>query len=188
MIDRLFYVFHLMTCDSFYETHPPYDGPGDRCSRDEIAAGTATQYSILGMSTTFCGKSIASQISDAILTLSRNAEPFCCWLDIEKVWPPSSTVVSDSHPGSSRGHTNLGSSSRWRKRNDNYPSDSADHNSGRASWVHVSQPRTHVFQPLTLALVLLSTSLLEKLSNLSDGQQYLDSCKVPSCWAKRLDT
>ncbi|KAG7406501.1 major facilitator superfamily domain-containing protein [Fusarium sp. MPI-SDFR-AT-0072] len=51
----LFYVFHLMTCDSFYETHPPYDGPGDRCSRDEIAAGTATQYSILGMSTTFCG-------------------------------------------------------------------------------------------------------------------------------------
>ncbi|KAF5690417.1 major facilitator superfamily transporter [Fusarium circinatum] len=36
-------------------THPPYDGPGDRCSRDEIAAGTATQYSILGMSTTFCG-------------------------------------------------------------------------------------------------------------------------------------
>lgn len=57
MTYRLFYVFHLMTCDSFYETHPPYNGPGDRCSRDEIAAGTATQYSILGMSTTFCGKS-----------------------------------------------------------------------------------------------------------------------------------
>ncbi|RSM14876.1 hypothetical protein CEP52_000949 [Fusarium oligoseptatum] len=35
----LFYVFHLMTCDT----------------RDEIAAGTATQFSILGMSTTFCG-------------------------------------------------------------------------------------------------------------------------------------
>ncbi|KAM0250751.1 hypothetical protein ACHAP5_001968 [Fusarium lateritium] len=51
----LFYVFHLMTCDSFYDSHPPYDGPGDRCSRDEIAAGTATQFSILGMSTTFCG-------------------------------------------------------------------------------------------------------------------------------------
>ncbi|KAF4959285.1 hypothetical protein FSARC_10802 [Fusarium sarcochroum] len=51
----LFYVFHLMTCDSFYDTHPPYEGPGDRCSRDEIAAGTAMQYSILGMSTTFCG-------------------------------------------------------------------------------------------------------------------------------------
>ncbi|KAF4446988.1 hypothetical protein F53441_9459 [Fusarium austroafricanum] len=47
----LFYVFHLMTCDSFYDKHPPYEGPGDRCSRDEIAAGTATQYSILGMRT-----------------------------------------------------------------------------------------------------------------------------------------
>ncbi|GKU20016.1 unnamed protein product [Fusarium langsethiae] len=51
----LFYVFHLMTCDSFYDSHPPYNGPGDRCSRDEIASGTATQFSILGMSTTFCG-------------------------------------------------------------------------------------------------------------------------------------
>jgi hypothetical protein len=52
---RLFYVFHLMECDVFYDTHPPYEGPGDRCSRNEIAAGTATQFSILGMSTTFCG-------------------------------------------------------------------------------------------------------------------------------------
>ncbi|KID82831.1 Major facilitator superfamily transporter [Metarhizium guizhouense ARSEF 977] len=51
----LFYVFHLMECDVFYDTHPPYQGPGDRCSRNEIAAGTATQFSILGMSTTFCG-------------------------------------------------------------------------------------------------------------------------------------
>ncbi|KAF5023277.1 hypothetical protein F66182_4658 [Fusarium sp. NRRL 66182] len=51
----LFYVFHLMTCDTFYDSHPPYHGPGDRCGRDEIAAGTATQFSILGMSTTFCG-------------------------------------------------------------------------------------------------------------------------------------
>ncbi|CZS81109.1 unnamed protein product [Fusarium graminearum] len=51
----LFYVFHLMSCDSFYDSHPPYDGPGDRCSRDEIASMTATQFSILGMSTTFCG-------------------------------------------------------------------------------------------------------------------------------------
>ncbi|EFY85356.1 hypothetical protein MAC_08605 [Metarhizium acridum CQMa 102] len=51
----LFYVFHLMECDVFYDTHPPYQGTGDRCSRNEIAAGTATQFSILGMSTTFCG-------------------------------------------------------------------------------------------------------------------------------------
>ncbi|KAL3956804.1 hypothetical protein ACCO45_009650 [Purpureocillium lilacinum] len=45
----------LMECDTFYDTHPPYNGTGDRCSRDEIAAGTATQFSILGMSTTLCG-------------------------------------------------------------------------------------------------------------------------------------
>lgn len=51
----IFYVFHLMECDVYYETHPPFTGPGDRCSINEIAAGTATQYSILGMSTTFCG-------------------------------------------------------------------------------------------------------------------------------------
>ncbi|AEO62160.1 hypothetical protein MYCTH_2313227 [Thermothelomyces thermophilus ATCC 42464] len=51
----IFYAFHLMECDVFYENHPPYNGPGDRCSRNEIAAGTATQYSILGMTTTFCG-------------------------------------------------------------------------------------------------------------------------------------
>ncbi|KAH6621686.1 hypothetical protein B0J18DRAFT_450715 [Chaetomium sp. MPI-SDFR-AT-0129] len=51
----IFYAFHLMECDVFYQTHPPFDGPGDRCSRNEIAAGTATQFSILGMSTTFCG-------------------------------------------------------------------------------------------------------------------------------------
>ncbi|KAK2611710.1 hypothetical protein N8I77_005034 [Diaporthe amygdali] len=51
----IFYVFHLMECDVYYETHPPYTGTGDRCSINEIAAGTATQFSILGMSTTFCG-------------------------------------------------------------------------------------------------------------------------------------
>ncbi|KAK7998457.1 FK506-binding protein 1 [Apiospora arundinis] len=51
----LFYMFHVMECDIFYSKHPPFQGIGDRCSRNEIAAGTATQFSILGMSTTFCG-------------------------------------------------------------------------------------------------------------------------------------
>lgn len=124
---------------------------------------------------------IATQISEATLTLLRNVEPFCRWLDIEKVRPPSGTFVSDSHPGFSRGHTNLGSRGRWRKGNDHHPSDSIDHNSGRASWVHVSPPYTPVPQMLTLALVLLSTSLLERLLNPSDGQQYLDSYKAQSC-------
>lgn len=43
-----------MTCDEFYRHHE-YDGAGDRCSRSEIDAGTATQVSILGLSTVFCG-------------------------------------------------------------------------------------------------------------------------------------
>ncbi|TQV97909.1 hypothetical protein V2A60_006374 [Cordyceps javanica] len=51
----LLYVFRLMTCDAFYDHHPPYTGDGDRCARNEIAAGTATQFSILGITTTLCG-------------------------------------------------------------------------------------------------------------------------------------
>ncbi|KAK8059075.1 major facilitator superfamily transporter protein [Apiospora saccharicola] len=51
----LFYMFHIMECDVFYTKHPPFEGIGDRCARNEIAAGTATQFSILGMSTTLCG-------------------------------------------------------------------------------------------------------------------------------------
>ncbi|KAH7627185.1 major facilitator superfamily domain-containing protein [Sordaria sp. MPI-SDFR-AT-0083] len=51
----IFYVFYLMECDDFYTRHPPYTGTGDRCSRNEIAAGTATDFSFLAMSTTICG-------------------------------------------------------------------------------------------------------------------------------------
>lgn len=51
----IFYVFHLMECDAYYATHPPFTGPGDRCAVDDVAAGTAAQFSLLGMSTTFCG-------------------------------------------------------------------------------------------------------------------------------------
>lgn len=51
----IFYVFYLMECDDFYSHHPPYLGSGDRCSRNEIAAGTATDFSFLAMSTTICG-------------------------------------------------------------------------------------------------------------------------------------
>lgn len=51
----IFYVFHLMECEIYYDTHPPYAGPGDRCAVNDIAARTATQFSLLGMSTTFCG-------------------------------------------------------------------------------------------------------------------------------------
>ncbi|KIH93188.1 hypothetical protein SPBR_02482 [Sporothrix brasiliensis 5110] len=51
----IFYAFRLMECDVFYSNHPPFTGPGDRCSRNEITAGTARQVSLLGISTTFCG-------------------------------------------------------------------------------------------------------------------------------------
>ncbi|KAK3368466.1 major facilitator superfamily domain-containing protein [Podospora didyma] len=51
----LFYAVYLMECDDYYTKHPPYQGSGDRCSVDEINSGTATQFSILAMSSTFCG-------------------------------------------------------------------------------------------------------------------------------------
>lgn len=51
----IFYVFHLMECEIYYDTHPVYAGRGDRCAVNDIAARTATQFSLLGMSTTFCG-------------------------------------------------------------------------------------------------------------------------------------
>ncbi len=44
-----------MVCEVYYGKHGPFDGYGDRCNLNEIAAGTAVQFSILGMSTTFCG-------------------------------------------------------------------------------------------------------------------------------------
>ncbi|KAI1336474.1 hypothetical protein F5Y15DRAFT_393843 [Xylariaceae sp. FL0016] len=51
----IIYVFRLMECDVFYNHHLPFDGPGDRCARREINAGTATQVSILSMTTSFSG-------------------------------------------------------------------------------------------------------------------------------------
>lgn len=44
-----------MECDVFYSRNPPFEGVGDRCSRNEIAAGTARQFAILGMTTSLCG-------------------------------------------------------------------------------------------------------------------------------------
>ncbi|KAH8898437.1 MFS general substrate transporter [Thozetella sp. PMI_491] len=47
----ILYAFRLMECEAFYQSHPPYDGTGDRCSRNEIDAGTAEQVSLLGLLT-----------------------------------------------------------------------------------------------------------------------------------------
>ncbi|KAI0973893.1 major facilitator superfamily transporter [Xylaria arbuscula] len=50
------YVFRLMECDIFYEHNLPFSGPADqRCYRHEIDAGTALQFSILGMTTSLSG-------------------------------------------------------------------------------------------------------------------------------------
>jgi hypothetical protein len=51
----MLYAFHLIECDIYYETHPPYEGTGDKCSVDWVAAQMAIQMSIIGMCTTFFG-------------------------------------------------------------------------------------------------------------------------------------
>jgi hypothetical protein len=45
-----------MECDIFYTHNPPFAGPpSQRCQRHEIDAGTALQFSVLGMSTSLSG-------------------------------------------------------------------------------------------------------------------------------------
>ncbi|TVY90220.1 Major facilitator-type transporter [Lachnellula willkommii] len=51
----LIYVFRLMTCEVYYQTHPE-PGPGSkRCSVREIEAGTSRAIALLSASTTICG-------------------------------------------------------------------------------------------------------------------------------------
>ncbi|KAJ8126646.1 hypothetical protein O1611_g6993 [Lasiodiplodia mahajangana] len=51
----LIYTFHVMVCEEFYKHAPPYEGPGDRCARNEIDAGAASQVAIMGAATILCG-------------------------------------------------------------------------------------------------------------------------------------
>jgi MFS family permease len=51
----LIYVFRLMTCEAYYDTHPNPPPGSDRCSVPKIEAGTARAVSLLGFSTTFFG-------------------------------------------------------------------------------------------------------------------------------------
>ncbi|KAI1111716.1 major facilitator superfamily transporter [Nemania sp. NC0429] len=51
----LLYTFHVMVCEEFYKHAPPYEGTGDRCARNEIDAGAATQIAIMGSATILCG-------------------------------------------------------------------------------------------------------------------------------------
>jgi len=54
--DRLIYVFRVMTCDEYYQTHPePPPGIRDRCNVPAIGASTAKSVAFLAFSTTFFG-------------------------------------------------------------------------------------------------------------------------------------
>lgn len=44
-----------MTCDEYYQIHPPFEGKGDRCAVGSIEAGTAKAVALLGTSTTVFG-------------------------------------------------------------------------------------------------------------------------------------
>ncbi|KAI1265461.1 major facilitator superfamily domain-containing protein [Xylariaceae sp. FL1019] len=51
----LIYTFRLMVCEDYYNHHPPYEGEGDRCARNEIDAGAAVQIAIMGCATVIVG-------------------------------------------------------------------------------------------------------------------------------------
>ncbi|KAI8625951.1 major facilitator superfamily transporter [Xylariaceae sp. FL1651] len=51
----MLYTFHVMVCEEFYKHAPPYEGTGDRCARNEIDAGAASQIAIMGSATILCG-------------------------------------------------------------------------------------------------------------------------------------
>ncbi|KAI1147693.1 major facilitator superfamily transporter [Nemania diffusa] len=51
----LLYTFHVMVCEEFYKHAPPYEGTGDRCARNEVDAGAASQVAIMGAATILCG-------------------------------------------------------------------------------------------------------------------------------------
>ena len=141
----MFYVFHLMECDSYYDSHPPYNGTGDRCSIDAITAGTATQFSILGMSTTLCGGLPKhyirlSAISDRLS--SRNAEPVRRRLHGQEVRSADGTLASDLGPSCSRAHADPRCHGWEEGRNDDHPVHAAHHDSRGTCWICVSSPRS----------------------------------------------
>lgn len=55
--ESIIYAFREMTCDEYYEHHPPHVIEGDRCSVAVIEAATARAVSILGATITINGSS-----------------------------------------------------------------------------------------------------------------------------------
>lgn len=51
----ILYVFRIMTCDAYYETHQPDPAATDRCANREIEAGAARSFAVLAASTTIFG-------------------------------------------------------------------------------------------------------------------------------------
>ncbi|RMZ88788.1 hypothetical protein DV736_g4003, partial [Chaetothyriales sp. CBS 134916] len=53
----LIYLFRVMTCEAYYDTHPkpPHDSDDDICAIPEIEASTANAVALLGASTVFFG-------------------------------------------------------------------------------------------------------------------------------------
>ncbi|KAI0505848.1 hypothetical protein F5B22DRAFT_626144 [Xylaria bambusicola] len=51
----LLYTFYVMSCEEYYKHHPPYEGTGDRCARNEITASASQQVAIMGCATVLCG-------------------------------------------------------------------------------------------------------------------------------------
>ncbi|TVY41992.1 hypothetical protein LOCC1_G006505 [Lachnellula occidentalis] len=51
----LLYVFRLMTCEVYYQTHPEPEPGSNRCSNREIEAGTSRAYALLSAVTTIFG-------------------------------------------------------------------------------------------------------------------------------------
>lgn len=52
---RLIYVFRLMTCETYYNSHPEPISAQSRCDNRQIEAGTAKAVALLGASTTLFG-------------------------------------------------------------------------------------------------------------------------------------
>lgn len=97
----LVYIFRVMSCEAYYETHPP---PGhamsDRCSVPEIAANTSKAIALVSFSTTFFG------VMNLILTgwtIKRLGVKYA--LLIQVFWPAVRLAVQNVgvELGSSRG-------------------------------------------------------------------------------------
>jgi MFS family permease len=51
----ILYMFRIMTCDSYYESHTPDPSDSDRCAKPVIEAGSARAFALLAASTTIFG-------------------------------------------------------------------------------------------------------------------------------------